>query len=113
MKGERKILIPSAGKALLKGRSKELLGNRNKLLVVRYYYHTEIKRMRFDDVIKTLSEKEFFIASQTIINLLGRVNDDIGRLIESRPSVAEVRKLSGSFAVIVTQKEKERYEKNL
>lgn len=44
-----------------KGRDKELIKLRDEALCRRYYYWTEIQRLRFDDALKVLSEREFFI----------------------------------------------------
>ncbi len=46
------------------------LVDRNKLIVGRFYYHNEIKRLRFDDTIRVLCEKEFFIGERTVSNAL-------------------------------------------
>lgn len=43
-----------------KGRNKNLVELRDQALLRRYYYWTEIKRLRFDDVYQILSEREFF-----------------------------------------------------
>lgn len=40
-----------------RGRSSELIMKRNEALLRRYYYWTEIQRLRFDDALKILSEK--------------------------------------------------------
>ena len=47
-----------------KGRSAELVALRDAALVRRYYYWTEVKRLRFDDVFKKLSTEEFFISEE-------------------------------------------------
>ena len=44
-----------------KGRNKELIRLRDEALCRRYYYWTEIQRLRFDDALRRLSECEFFI----------------------------------------------------
>lgn len=45
-----------------RGRSQDLIKKRDAKLLQRYYYWTEIKRLRFDDALKILSEEEFFIS---------------------------------------------------
>lgn len=40
-----------------KGRNKNLIKKRNEALIRRYYYWTEVRRRRFDDVLKILSEE--------------------------------------------------------
>ena len=54
-----------------KGRDKELIKLRDEALCRRYYYWTEIQRLRFDDALKVLSEREFFISDMQISTLLG------------------------------------------
>lgn len=44
-----------------RGRSQELITLRNECLVARYYYLSEIKRLRYDDAISRLSAS-FFIS---------------------------------------------------
>lgn len=44
--------------------------NRNRLMIARYYYWTEIRRLRFDDVMRILSLREFFVEDRTISNAL-------------------------------------------
>lgn len=53
-----------------RGRNKDLITARNKKLIERYYYWTEIKRRRFDDVIKILSEQEFFISEYCVLGII-------------------------------------------
>jgi hypothetical protein len=49
-----------------KGRNKELIERRNMALVKRFFYHSEIKRRRTDDVLRILSQDEFFLTEQVI-----------------------------------------------
>lgn len=53
-----------------RGRSSELITKRNEALLRRYYYWTEIQRLRFDDALKILSEKEFFISVDRIMAII-------------------------------------------
>lgn len=62
------------------GRSSELIHIRNINLVKRYYYWSEIKRLRLDDVLEILSKKEFFISEQTIWNIIKKNHEMISRL---------------------------------
>lgn len=52
------------------GRSKSLIAKRNEALCRRYYYWTEIQRLRFDDALKQLSENEFFLSEQRIMAII-------------------------------------------
>ena len=61
---------------MAKGRSAELIKLRNKKLIERYFYWSEIKRRRFDDVLTILSTEEFFLSEATIERLI-RDNDGL------------------------------------
>ncbi len=39
----------------------------------RYYYWTEIRRLRFDDTIKKLSEEEFFVSEARVMQIIRRM----------------------------------------
>lgn len=53
-----------------RGRSQDLIKKRDAKLLQRYYYWTEIKRLRFDDALKILSEEEFFISVDRIMTIV-------------------------------------------
>ncbi len=53
-----------------KGRNKELIQRRNAAIIRRWYFWTEIKRLRFDDALKQLAYNEFFIAEKTVMDVL-------------------------------------------
>lgn len=56
-----------------KGRDKELIKLRDEALCRRYYYWTERQRLRFDDALKILSEREFFISEERIMAIIRRM----------------------------------------
>ena len=43
---------------MAKGRDKKLIELRDEALCRRYYYWTEVQRLRFDDALKVLSRQE-------------------------------------------------------
>lgn len=61
----------------MRGRSKELIEKRDEALCRRYYYWTEVQRLRFDDALKVLSEQEFFLSEQRIMTIIRRKCSDI------------------------------------
>ncbi len=61
-------------------RSEELVKSRDQRLFERYYYWTEILRLRFDDAIAKLATEEFFISE-------GRVEQIIRRKIQEGAEV--------------------------
>lgn len=115
MKGQRTLfdnMMPAEKRVSKKGRSARLVTKRDELLMIRYFYYTEVKRLRFDDVLKVISEEEFFIETQTVLNRLTCLNDRMKEWFTNRPSLAKIKELSGNFTVEVSPKEKERYEKH-
>lgn len=53
-----------------KGRNRRLIERRDAQVASRYYYWTEVQRLRFDDAIRQLSENEFFLSESRIIQIL-------------------------------------------
>lgn len=47
-----------------------LIERRNEKIRVRFAWWTEVKRRRFDDVLKILSHDEFFVSEYTILKVL-------------------------------------------
>ena len=66
----------------------------NRIKTARYYYWTEIKRRRFDDVLRILSDNEFFVEERTISNTLVEQDDFYNELLHSK---ASTRKLKAMF----------------
>ena len=56
------------------------IATRNRVMVARYYYWTELRRRRFDDVMHILSLEEFFVEDRTICNVLSREGDYLSSL---------------------------------
>lgn len=73
---------------------RERLEHRNMILTARYYYWTEIKRRRFDDVLKILADREFFVDERTVSNILVDNNTYFNRLIKES---ADGRKLRQQY----------------
>ena len=65
-----------------------------RIMTARYYYWTEIKRRRFDDVLRILSDNEFFVEERTISNTLVEQDDFYNELLRSK---ASTRKLKAMF----------------
>ena len=53
-----------------RGRNKDLIDQRNEALCRRWYYWTEVQRLRFDDALKILSEQEFFISEDRVMAII-------------------------------------------
>ena len=58
---------------MAKGRNKELISSRDLKLFERYYYWTEVRRLRFDDTIKKLSEEEFFVSESRVMQIVRKM----------------------------------------
>ena len=48
----------------------DLIDKRNEALCRRWYYWTEVQRLRFDDALKILSEQEFFISEDRVMAII-------------------------------------------
>lgn len=68
------------------------LSFRNRAMIARYYYWTEIRRRRFDDVMRILSEQEFFVEDRTISNTLLDLNDYLNELYKVKKEARELKK---------------------
>ncbi|MCX6256841.1 MAG: transposase [Bacteroidia bacterium] len=79
-----------------KGRSKDLVKNRDINLVARFYYWNELKRIRFDDCINNLLN-EFYITEQTILLIIKRNENELTRLRNSKTKESDLKKLNKSF----------------
>ena len=73
------------------------LEKRNRTIVARYYYWTEIKRRRFDDVMKILSDYEFFVGDRTTQNALADQDKLPPSSPEQRPPARKLAKLFPGF----------------
>lgn len=73
-----------------RGRDQQLLSRRDEALLRRYYYWTEVQRLRFDDALKLLSQDEFWISEARIMTIV-RQNCHKLKDIDVKP-VPKVRK---------------------
>ena len=64
-------------------RDGRLIAKRNKKLCARYYYWTEVQRLRSDDAIKQLSEEEFFISEATVLSILRKQSFSAKELLKN------------------------------
>lgn len=54
-------------------RDNRLIEKRNRKICARFYYWTEVQRLRSDDALKQLSEEEFFLSIATILSILKKM----------------------------------------
>lgn len=76
---------------------RDRLEKRNRIMTARYYYWTEIKRRRFDDVLKILSDNEFFVDERTISNTLVELDDFYNELLRSQISMRKLKAMFPGF----------------
>ena len=71
-----------------KGRDTDLIRLRDEALCRRYYELTERQRLRFDDALKVLSKREFFISEERIMAIIRRkVGELEGLALRAVPKV--------------------------
>ncbi|MGB4776137.1 MAG: hypothetical protein WBP45_13240 [Daejeonella sp.] len=73
------------------GKRNALISERDDALACRYYYHAEIKRLRYDDCLAAL-EKEFFITASVIMQRLALNSTFLKDLIKESASTAFLKK---------------------
>ena len=69
-----------------RGRDKDLIKRRDEALCRRYYYWTEVQRLRFDDALKVLSKEEFFISEERILAIIRRKCKELDDITVSIPA---------------------------
>ena len=87
----RRIMRPLDASSGLTSRRLRV-NDRNRVLIARYYYWTEIRRRRFDDVMRILSTEEFFVEDRTISNALLDYGDYLDELYRTRKEPRELKK---------------------
>ena len=74
-----------------RGRSVTLIERRDRKLIFRYYFYTQMKRLNFEQTIVQLTV-EFDIAERTITDRLQKYNEFIAKIMRQKPSVIELKK---------------------
>ena len=75
-----------------KGRNQKLIKLRDEALCRRYYYWTEVQRLRFDDALRVLSEREFFLSEVRFMAIIRRKSrEGTDRDIKPLPKVKAPR----------------------
>ena len=83
-----------------RGRNKHLIEQRNSALIRRYYYWTEVQRLRFDDALKILSEQEFFISEERIMAVISQACRECKDLkVQPVPKVRKPRITAAQLAL--------------
>lgn len=78
--------------------TKDRLEKRNRTIIARYYYWTEIKRRRFDDVMKILTDYEFFVGERTVQNVLINYDAYLKELHTQHPTAQRLLRAYPGFS---------------
>lgn len=76
---------------------RDRIAKRNRILTARYYYWTELERRRFDDVLRILSDNEFFVEERTISNALMEQDEFYRSLLQGKTTKHQLRRMFPSF----------------
>lgn len=76
---------------------RDRLSRRNRLLVARYYYWTELQRRRWDDTMRILADREFFIEERTASNLIIANDAYYRELIRNKTTRKQLRRTYPGF----------------
>ncbi|MBE6204714.1 MAG: hypothetical protein E7136_05325 [Rikenellaceae bacterium] len=74
----------------------ERIAQRNRVLVARWYYWTECRRLRSDDAIKRLCD-EFFVESRTVTGAILDGDEYFRELLDNKASNKDLSKEYNSF----------------
>jgi hypothetical protein len=83
-------------------RRRDRIEARNRVMTARYYYWTEIRRLRFDDVLHILSSEEFFIEDRTICNILSRMDGCLSELRDRKAIASDLERAYPSWSWRIT-----------
>lgn len=86
MTEEKKVVY-----SIKRGRSSDLIQKRNECLVLRYYFHSKIRRLKYEDVLSVLSE-EFFLSEYTIVKIVSLIPDIAREAFRAEITVTELQK---------------------
>jgi hypothetical protein len=78
-------------KQIKKGRNESLMNKRNIYLFYRYYYYSKIHRMRYEDVIKQLSN-DFFITQRTDIDIIQNNTSQVKNVFDEKLNIRQLKK---------------------
>lgn len=78
----------------MKGRNPQLIKLRNEYLVKRYYFWYELERLRLDDVLERLSEKEVFLDTDYILLILRQNHHLVKEIKRRRPKPSQLEDFS-------------------
>ncbi len=75
----------------------ERLAQRNRVLVARWYYWTECRRLRLDDATSRLCN-EFFVEERTVLNVILDGDAFFRELVEKKTSKAALKRMFGVYS---------------
>lgn len=82
-------------------RNQRLIEKRNAKIAARYYYWTEVQRLRSDDAIRQLSEEEFFLSEATILQILRKVQrygeEELRKMVHLKGPMAKPPKITADM----------------
>lgn len=86
-------------------RDQRLIEKRNAKIAARYYYWTEVMRLRSDDAIHQLSEEEFFLSEATVLNILRRCQrygeEEIKKMVHLKGPMAKPPKITAEMVALM------------
>ena len=86
-------------------RDQRLIEKRNAKIAARYYYWTEVQRLRSDDAIHQLSEEEFFLSEATILQILRRCQrygeEEIRKMVHLKGPMAKPPKITADMVALM------------
>lgn len=89
-------------------RDKRLIEKRNAKIAARYYFWTEMQRLRSDDAIRQLSEEEFFLSESTILHILRRAQrygaEEIRKMVHLKGPIMKPPRITAEMVALMPDK---------
>ena len=78
------------------GRNRDLILQRNKALIARYYLFSVKTKVRYDEIITTL-HNEFYISKATVIRIISDNLNELKELRNSNTSISSLKEFHPHF----------------
>ena len=75
-----------------KGRSIDLLNQRNTCIIYRYFFYAKLKKLQFNELLKQLS-CEFYLSERTCVNIIGVSHREVKKAFAEKKEARELQKM--------------------
>ena len=73
-----------------KGRSEEKIKDRNTCICYRYFYHSKIKKNRYENVLELLAN-EFFLSERTVTTIISNESPQLKNVFNEKLTITNLK----------------------